>query len=429
MSRRLTLVLLFVAWASMSMPCHGAPAPPLSQTFTFDRPGVLYVTPTGQNAYTQVATQSPATIPLDPGGEYDLLVEGPDGFFLLWRGEYQRYHPASSIKATPITLHRVVAWSHVAAAGVGGLALVGALLFFRLRGARKEQQTLAEQLEEEQAYSELRPGALPKKVGRYKIEDRLGTGGMATVYRAVDEYGDTYALKVPDLRVLDHEDSAARFFREMEISGALKHPGIVRIAEVHRGDDKTHPYIALEFIDGETLRQLIDREGPLPVDRTLAIVREIADALEYAHSKSIIHRDLKPANIMITRRQQIRIMDFGIAKATNLETMTGTDITLGTPDYMAPEQVDSRGASVQSDLYSLGIMLFEMMAKQLPFEDTDAYRLLVRKMNDPAPRLSTLRPDVPKRLDNLIALLLSTDPARRPKSAAELVRLIDLLEG
>lgn len=391
-------------------------------TVFYTQPGSLYVSPAGKNAYRLVGTQSPAKFTVPPG-MYDLIAEGPDGFFHIWHGEAK----ISSTEKPSIAMQRQIAWSRVFLVVLLAILGTGAFFSLRLRRVRQAQQTLEEELAEEKAYGELRPGAIPKKIGRYKVLERLGTGGMATVYKAEDEYGDVYALKVPDVRVLDSETSAARFFREMEISGALHHPGIVRIFEVNRGDDSTHPYIVLEYLDGDTLRTMLDREAPLEEQRAVKIIRDLTEALIYAHEQQIIHRDLKPSNIMLTRRGELRIMDFGIAKAANLETLTGTDITLGTPDYMAPEQVDSRAASVQSDLYALGVMLYEMLAGRLPLEDTDAYRLLVRKMREPAPRLMLSRPEVTKRLDNLVAMLLSADPSKRPTSARELARMLDLI--
>ena len=393
-------------------------------TVHYDHPGSLYVSPADEDRYHLVGTQSPATFSVPPG-RYSLIAEGPDGLFHIWHGQVK----ISSSEKPSIVMRSQVAWSRVFGASLVGVLAGVTFLRLRLRRVKQEQKTLETQLAEEKAYGELRPGAIPKKIGRYQVQERLGTGGMATVYKALDPYGDTYALKVPDVRVLDHETSAARFFREMEISQSLHHPGIVRIFEVHRGDDNTHPYIALELLEGETLRDTLAREAPLDEARAVKYIRELTDALAYAHGQQIIHRDLKPSNIMVTKRGDLRIMDFGIAKAANLETLTGTDITLGTPDYMAPEQVESRAASVQSDLYSLGVMLYEMLTGRLPLEDTDAYRLLVRKMREPAPRVMLSRPEVTKRLDNLVAMLLSADPARRPRSADELARLLDLISA
>lgn len=385
----------------------------------------VYISPAGAGNYRRAADDSPATFAVKPG-EYDILVEGPADFLHVWHGE-QPKQVAPRGTAITVPMRREIAWSRVIILTVGIATTLLALLAIKLRTSQSQRRTLETELDEEKAYAELRPGSLPKKIGNYKVLQRVGSGGMATVYRVVDEYGDTYALKVPDARVLDHEESTARFFREMEIGESLHHAGIVRIFEVHRGDDKTHPYIAQEFIDGETLRQRIDRDAPLDERCTLQIVADLSEALSYAHAHDVIHRDIKPANIMITKKGQIRVMDFGIARATHLATLTGTDVTLGTPDYMAPEQIDSRAASAQSDLYSVGVVLFEMLTRRLPFVDSDPYRLLVRKMRETAPRVSSLRPDVQPRLDNLVAMLLQADPTQRPGSAEQLARMARLL--
>lgn len=401
-------------------------APSLSSTVTvtFDYPASVYVSPSGQGRFKYVGYGSPLTIPLDVG-EYDVLAEGPADLFHVWHGERLLRTPATV--AEHIAMHKEMAWSRVIMAAMGGGAILVALLALMLRSAHSQRRTLEGQLDEEKAYGELRPGALPKSIGRYRILRRLGSGGMATVYQVEDEYGDVYALKVPDTRILDAAQTAERFFREMKIGSALRHAGIVRILEVNRGDDRTHPYIAQEYIDGESLRQLLDREGRLEESRSVQLTIELAEALYYAHTHNVIHRDIKPANLMLTRDGRLRIMDFGIAKATEFDTLTGTDTTLGTPDYMAPEQIDSRAASVQSDLYSAGVVLFEMLSGRLPFEETDAYRLLMRKMREKAPRVSAIRPQVSKRLDNLVALMLSADPTKRPTSAQELARMLRLI--
>ncbi len=250
---------------------------------------------------------------------------------------------------------------------------------------------------------------------------------MASVYRVVDTYGDTYALKVPHTHRLDEAEATARFLREMEIGQSLHHPGIVRIFEVHHGDDSTPPFIVLEYLDGQTLHQYIKANAPLKESHACDLIVEVLEALSYAHDHHVIHRDIKPANIMMTRRGKLRIMDFGIARSTRMQTMTGTDVTLGTPDYMAPEQIDSHNVSTQADIYSIGTVLFEMLTGRLPFTESDPYRLLLHKIEDEAPRVSSFRPEVTRRMDNLVALLLHRDPTRRPSSAAQLVRVLQQL--
>lgn len=386
----------------------------------------IYIRRLGQSAYTRVADTGPATIHV-AAGEYDVLVEGTADFFHVWHGEQPKlYAPATAPVTVPV--YREIAWSRVSMVSAAGSALFVLALYVRLKRARSHTQRLEGELEAEKEHAELRPGALPKRIGRFTVRQRLGSGGMATVYRVEDEYGEVYALKVPEVRILDHPETAARFFREMEIGQTLHHPGVVRIFEVHSGDASTHPYIAQEFIEGETLRELIAREAPLDETRSVRMIADLSEALGYAHDHHVIHRDVKPANVMVTKRGDLRVMDFGIAKATQLETMTGTDTTLGTPDYMAPEQVYSRAASVLSDLYSAGVVLFEMLTRRLPFEETDPYRLLARKNHENAPRVSDFRPDVSRRVDNLVAMLLSRDPTKRPSSAHQLTRMLRLIE-
>lgn len=404
-------------WLTLSAAC-GAPA---RVVITYTTPGAVYLSPEGKAEYTRVADRSPATIEAQ-AGFYDVRVEGNADLFHIWRGDLTRIAVPNSVPYA-VNMHRELAWSRVT---LCLLAVVGACLAL-LRRARVHSRTLEGELQAEKAYGEMRPGALPRRIGAYRVLARLGAGGMACVYKVEDEGGGVYALKVPDERLLDDENGVKRFLREMKIGESLHHPGIVRIFEVHEGDATTRPYIAQELLGGQTLRAVIDSEGPLDEARSIEIVRQLTEALRYAHERGVIHRDVKPANIMIGKKDRVHMMDFGIAKATALETMTGTDTTLGTPDYMAPEQIESRAATVQSDLYSVGVVLFEMLTKTLPYVDQDAYRLLVRKMRETPPRVSDLRPDVSRRLDNLVAMLLSADLTRRPASAEQLGRMLELI--
>jgi len=403
-------------------------AVPAGIKVTATRPNsAVYVAPTGTTdfSYAGNAGSAPLVVPVDVNGTYDVRVEAPADFFHVYRGEKQGVGARADVT---VLLRRELLWPRVI---ISVAPLVLGVLFFlltRVTRLKSTASTLEGQLADAESYASLKPGQLPRKIGPYKVLSRLGSGGMAVVFKVEDAYGDVYALKVPDPRILDDPELSARFFREMEIGRTLRHPGVVRIFDVHKGDADTHPYIAQEFVEGETLRAALNRQGALSEDRAREIARGLADILSYAHSQGIVHRDVKPSNVMLRPDGSLRLMDFGIAKAATLETMTGTDTTLGTPAYMAPEQVDSHEATVQSDVYALGVVLFEMLAGRLPFEEADPYRMLVRKIRERPPRVSSIQPRVSHRMDNLVALLLQADPGKRPDSAGTVARMLAMTE-
>jgi serine/threonine protein kinase len=258
---------------------------------------------------------------------------------------------------------------------------------------------------------------------RFVLEDLLGRGGMGSVFRALDlTTGRAVAIKVPFFELESDPVFFSRFQREVEIGTSLDHPGILRVLSV---TNASRPYLAMEYLEGETLWDLLQRTRPLPIHDALRIARTICDALEYMHGHDVVHRDLKPNNIMLCHDGSLRIMDFGIAvtAAQRRVTFVGFSARLGTPHYMAPEQVRGRRGDVRMDLYGLGAILYEMTTGHAPFEEQeDAYSIMqARLTGDPvAPRMHN--PQITPEVEELILCAMAREPDDRYPSASAMKR-------
>ncbi|HEU5261526.1 MAG TPA: serine/threonine-protein kinase [Gemmatimonadales bacterium] len=257
-------------------------------------------------------------------------------------------------------------------------------------------------------------------VGRYSIERELGHGGMALVYLAHDlKHDRPVAIKVlrPELAAAV---GAERFLREIQIAARLQHPNILPLYD--SGEAGGTLYYVMPYVEGETLRERLTREGQLPLDDALKIAAEICDALEYAHGRDLVHRDVKPENILLARERCL-VADFGIARAITAaggEKLTETGIAVGTPAYMSPEQAAAEGrVDGRSDIYSLACVLYEMLAGEPPFSGPSAHAILARKLSDPVPRLRTVRETVSAGVERAIQKALAKVPADRFTTAAQ----------
>jgi Protein kinase domain/PEGA domain len=265
----------------------------------------------------------------------------------------------------------------------------------------------------------------PMPFGDYSLVRRLGKGGMAVVYEAVRR-GEPFALKRPLSGFLDDERFRERFLREAELGRTLHHPNIIRIYD--RGRVGETPYFAMELLRGETLRARLDREGRLDAALAARVTAQVAEALDYAHNKGVIHRDLKPSNIMLELSGGLKVMDYGIARAQRLEGLTTTGSFLGTPSYAAPETVDA-ASQPSSDVYSLGVVFFEMLTGSLPFRGESAFAVLRRHCTTPPPIPSSLNYALSDTLDRLVLRLLAKEPADRPTAEELLNELSDYLRA
>ena len=251
-------------------------------------------------------------------------------------------------------------------------------------------------------------------VGKYRILERLGRGGMGTVYKALDETLDrVVAIKVlnPDL---GDADLLKRFRTEAVSLARLNHPGIATIYELHRHDDDL--LMVMEFLRGETLQKLSERLGPLEPPQAAHICIQILDALGHAHRAGIIHRDLKPANVMVTDTGMVKVMDFGIARMLGGEQLTHTGYMMGTPAYMAPEQVLGKEIDGRADLYSVGVVFYRLLSRELPFKADTAISMAQKQVAEPPTPITTFRPDLPPWCGTILSKALAKAPADRFQS-------------
>jgi hypothetical protein len=252
--------------------------------------------------------------------------------------------------------------------------------------------------------------------GRYALQDVIGTGGMATVWRAHDQVlGRQVAVKVLGQQHAADPGYLARFEREARHAAAVSHPRLVTVFD--SGIDRGMPFLVMELVSGRTLRQVLGEAGPLPPGQAVAVAAAVCEGLEAAHAAGLVHRDIKPANIMLAGGE-VKILDFGIARADASGAGTTTGTVMGTAAYLSPEQAAGDPAGPQSDLYSLGCVLFEMLTGSPPFTAESPVAVAYRQVHDQPGPPSARRPGLPASLDQVTARLLAKDPAARPASAA-----------
>ncbi len=262
--------------------------------------------------------------------------------------------------------------------------------------------------------------------GRYKVSHRLGSGGMADVYCAEDlQLGRMIALKLLYRRFAEDAEFVERFRREASSAAGLQHPNVVSIYD--RGEWDGTSYIAMEFIDGRTLKQLIQQEAPLDPPRAGELTIQVLRAARFAHKRGVIHRDLKPHNVMVDADGRAKVTDFGIAKAGASE-MTQTGSIMGTAQYLSPEQAQGLQVSAASDLYSVGILLYELLTGRVPFEGESAVAIALKQVNEAPVPPSQLNPAVGKALDNVVLRALEKEPARRFADADEFIDALEAAE-
>jgi hypothetical protein len=253
--------------------------------------------------------------------------------------------------------------------------------------------------------------------GEYRLVSLLGRGGMASVYKA-ERHGETFALKRPLASFLGDPELLERFLREADIGRTLNHPNIVRVLDRGRVDGV--PFMAMEMVPGETLQVFIRNWGAAEPRTAAMIVTQVAEALDFAHSKGVVHRDVKPSNIMLLLDATAKVMDFGIARSQRFDGLTTTGAFLGTPHYASPETIEGRGSDARSDLYSLGVVFYELLAGRKPYSADTPYSLLRKQVSEdaePPSRFATVDPG----LEAIVLRLLRRSPDERPAGAEELV--------
>jgi len=256
--------------------------------------------------------------------------------------------------------------------------------------------------------------------GRYKIKSHIGTGGMATVYLAQDLILERpVAVKVLRLDFHTNEAAMRRFQREAQSATQLVHPNIVSVYDV--GEEDGTNYIVMEYVEGTDLKEYIRERGPLPPREAVRIMSQIVSAIELAHQNRIIHRDIKPQNILIDREGNVKITDFGIAIALSETSLTQTNTLLGSVHYLSPEQARGGMATIRSDIYALGIVLYELLVGEVPFEGESAVSIALKHFQEPLPRISQMLPTVPQSLENVVLKATAKEPLDRYSSCDEML--------
>ena len=254
---------------------------------------------------------------------------------------------------------------------------------------------------------------------RYEIQKLIGEGGMANVYLAHDTILDRkVAVKVLRGDLSDDEKFVRRFQREALNASSLSHPNIVEIYDVD--EDEGNFYIVMEYIEGKTLKQMIKRRGVLTLPETIDIILQLIDALSVAHDSYIIHRDIKPQNIMIKENGLVKITDFGIAMALNSAQLTQTNSVMGSVHYLPPEQASGKGSTIRSDIYSLGIMMFEMLTGKVPFKGDSAVEIALKHIKEEIPSVRSINPVVPQSVENVILKATAKNPKNRYRDVREM---------
>jgi predicted Ser/Thr protein kinase len=263
----------------------------------------------------------------------------------------------------------------------------------------------------------------PTRIGRYEIRSELGRGGMATVYRAFDpSFEREVAIKVLPLELTHDPQFRERFRREIKLVASLEHPAIVPVYDV--GEEDGLPYFVMRYMPGGSLTQLIEK-GRFSLEDAARIIERLSSALAYAHKNGLVHRDLKPDNILFDNNGDPFISDFGVAKVTDSATnMTGSGI-IGTPAYMSPEQAQGEPVDNRSDIYGLGVIIFQMLSGHQPYEATTPMAVAVKHITEPVPEILKVNPALPRQTDAIIKKAMAKDPSLRYQTATELAKALN----
>lgn len=269
-----------------------------------------------------------------------------------------------------------------------------------------------------------------RKLGKYEVTERLGRGGMAEVYRAYHANLDRFvAIKVLHSFLADDPEFKSRFEKEARNIARLKHPNIVQVYDFDFDTESESYYMVMELVDGPTLKERLfknqEQNAILTIREAIRIVREAASALAYAHSQNMVHRDVKPGNLMIDSDSRMVLTDFGIAKIVTGAQFTATGGMVGTPAYMSPEQGLGEAGDERSDLYSLGVILYQLLSGELPYDAETPLAVILKHLNSPVPSVKDLRPETPDTIDQIIRKLMSKEPDERYANANELIADLD----
>lgn len=403
---RLCLLALLLALSTSPAWAEGLPI-----RVDSSRNGKVYIQKVdGPQGFELLGTSTPATYTAKPGERVDVKVVAEDGFFVRWQGFRQNVAGPCNIT---IRLERGLAWERIALTGGAILTLFLFVLFKSTRKAKQEVDVAKSQiiqLKERAATAEM-VGALARTLGEYEVLDKLGAGAMGVVYKVKNSGGDIFAAKVPN-------EMDERVKREAEVSAALKSPNIVECYGLVEGDQQ---FLLLEYLDGQTVHEWLEFNRDIPLETIDEMVRQVLEALDVAHSQGVYHRDIKPENMFLAKEGDklvLKIMDFGLASSINAARLTRTGEAMGTPIYASPEQLSGNPVDATTDLYSVGVFIFELATGLLPWNQTDPVALTLSKYKPLPNEPIVKRPDLPMAWNQLVVDLLSGDPQKRPRTVA-----------
>ncbi|MGH9860000.1 MAG: serine/threonine protein kinase, partial [Candidatus Acidiferrales bacterium] len=265
---------------------------------------------------------------------------------------------------------------------------------------------------------------MAQKIGKYEVIEELGRGAMGVVYKGKDPFiGRFVALKTITTGLQDQPELLQRFYREAQAAGGLQHPNVVTIYDLGEAQDGT-PYIAMEFLEGEDLEKYIHDQRAIPLSQKINYIVQVASALNYAHKRGVVHRDIKPANIVVTKEGTPKVLDFGIARLVDT-SRSQTGLLIGTVNYMSPEQVRGERVDARSDIFSLGVMFYELVCWQRPFIGNNFTAVMLAIISQEPRALAELAPDCPKDLSDIVHKLLRKDVGDRYQSLEEFLIDVD----
>ncbi len=376
------------------------------------RPAAVYIRGVDSGeAFRKLSDSTPATYQAAAGERIDIRATSQEGFFIRWEGNRQNVAGPANIT---IRLEKAVAWERVAlVAGGGALLLIGLFVGYRRR-TKMEVEVARSQIMSltERAASAEKVGSVARTLGSYKVLGKLGAGAMGVVYKVENSGGDIFAAKVPN----EMDD---RVRREAEVSASLLSPNIVKFYGLEEGETS---FLLMEFLDGETVHEWLATASAVSFEELDNLVTQLLDGLEVAHNQGVYHRDLKPENLFLCReggKQILKIMDFGLAASVNAARLTRTGQAMGTPIYASPEQLQGDPVDCTTDLYSVGVFIFELATGKLPWKKTDPVALTLQKFKPLPDEPVVFRPDLPMEWNRLVVDLLQGDSSKRPQSVAE----------
>ena len=447
----------------MAMACAGAlgavcaaplRVPPLTVNSNETEANWVGVRPTGTSSpWIQVASRTPASITLPladhdaaPAAQYDIRVESR-GWLLRYGATREGYRPGFDLDHIDFHL-RYEGLNPLAIAAAAALFLIPTAGWLVTRQRKRRVEIALKRVEREKevmATTKVSDRALPQMLGRtlttthgrrFEVLRLVGNGSMGAVFEAVshdrtDEKTESWAIKIPFREAVVRSDTHRRFLREAEICTGLRHAGLVHVLDwgtLVLDDDpevKQWPFLVMEMMGGTTLGDVLDREGAqgLPLDRVIAWSREIALALQQMHTQSIVHRDLKPDNIFVTPTGHLKIGDFGLSGHVDRHSVTASGETFGTPLYMSPEHLEAQSMTQASDIYSLGVITYEMACGNPPFVADTAIAVLNRMLTGKAVPLAKKRSEIPPELNELVSDMTERSPEKRPAMEEILARL------